>query len=45
MSAEAIELGKTRRTGNYKFVVTNQKGELVAHGQGMVYRKDDPLAI
>ena len=45
LSAEAIELGKTRRTGNYKFVVTNQKGELVAHGQGMVYRKDDPLAI
>jgi acyl-CoA thioesterase len=42
---EAIELDKTRRTGNYKFVVTNQNGELVAHGQGMVYRKDDQLLI
>jgi len=45
LSAEAIELDKTRRTGNYKFIVTNQNHEMVAHGQGMVYRKDDPLAV
>jgi len=39
--AEANEVAKTKRTGNYRFLVSNQNGELVAHGQGMVYRKDD----
>jgi len=43
--AEASEIDKTRRTGNYKFLVTNQKGESVATGQGVVFRKDDPLNI
>lgn len=43
--AEASEIDKTRRTGNYKFLVTNQKGESVAAGQGVVFRKDDLLNI
>jgi acyl-CoA thioesterase len=43
--AEASEIDKTRRTGNYKFLVTNQNGEPIAHGQGVVYRKDEPLSI
>jgi acyl-CoA thioesterase len=45
LTAEATEIDKTRRTGNYKFLVTNQKGESVAAGQGVVFRKDDPLNI
>ncbi len=43
--AEAGEVAKTKRTGNYRFLISNQDGELVAHGQGMVYRKDDPIQI
>ncbi len=43
--AEATEVARTRRTGNYRFLVTNQDGELVAHGQGVVYRKDQELEI
>ncbi len=43
LTAEAREVDLTRRTGNYRFLVRNQHGTLVAHGQGLVHRKDEPL--
>jgi len=43
--AEASEVGKTKRTGNYRFLVSNSNNELVAQGQGLVYRKDDPIQL
>ena len=43
--AEAKEIAITRRTGNYQFLVYNQNGELIAQGQGLVYRKDQPLEL
>lgn len=43
--AEASEVDLTKRTGNYRFLVRNQRGELIAHGQGLVHRKDMPLDV
>jgi len=45
LTAEASEMDKTRRTGNYKFLVLNQNGESITYGQGIVYRKDDELKL
>jgi len=45
LTAEASEMDKTRRTGNYKFLVTNQNGESITFGQGIVYRKDDEFKV
>jgi acyl-CoA thioesterase len=43
--AEASEVDLTRRTGNYRFLVKDQAGDLIAHGQGLVHRKDTPLGV
>lgn len=43
--AEASEVDLTRRTGNYRFLVKDLSGGLVAHGQGLVHRKDMPLSL
>ncbi len=43
--AEASEVDLTRRTGNYRFLVRNRTGDLIAHGQGLVHRKDTPLGV
>lgn len=45
LAAEASEVDKTRRTGNYRFLVKNQAGESVTFGHGLVYRKDDELKL
>lgn len=45
LTAEAGEVDLTRRTGNYRFLVKNQDGTLIAHGQGLVHRKDEPLSL
>lgn len=45
LTAEVGEVDLTRRTGNYRFLVRNQHGALVAHGQGIVHRKDEPLSL
>jgi acyl-CoA thioesterase len=40
--AEASEEKLGRRTGLYKIGVTTAEGELVASGQGLVYRQEPP---
>lgn len=43
--AEAGEVDLTKRTGNYRFLVKNRNGDLVAQGQGLVHRTDRPLDL
>ena len=41
--AEAREVNKTNRTGNYYITVKNQAGTLIASCQALAYRKKDNL--
>jgi len=41
--AEAKEVNKTNRTGNYYITVKNQDGKLIASCQALAYRKKDRL--
>jgi acyl-CoA thioesterase len=43
LRAEAEEVGRTARTGNYSIKVTDTKGELIAVCQALVYRKKGKL--
>jgi acyl-CoA thioesterase len=43
LKAEAKEINKTSRTANYYITVNNQKNELLAICQALVYRKKDKL--
>ncbi len=43
LMAEAVEVSKSRRLGNYTVNVTDGEGNLVALFQGLAYRKDEPL--
>ena len=41
--AEAKEVNKTNRTGNYYIMVKNRDGKLIASCQALAYRKKDKL--
>ena len=43
--AEAREISRNHKIGTYTVDVTNEKGEMIAIFQGMVYRKKDPLDL
>ncbi len=43
--AEAREISRNFKIGNYTVEVKDDQGELVAIFQGMVYRKQDPLPV
>ncbi len=43
--AEAREVSLHRKLATYEIKVTDEPGELIATFQGIVYRKDQPLAI
>ena len=43
LTARAIEVSRTRRTGTYDIRVTNQTGDLIAVCHALAYRKRDPL--
>jgi len=43
LCAEAKEMSKTKRIGNYDIKVRNNKGDLIATCQAMVYRKEEKL--
>jgi acyl-CoA thioesterase len=43
LTAEAKELSLTRKTANYDIKVTDEKEQLIAACQALVYRKEDPL--
>lgn len=43
--ADAREISKSYKIGNYTVEIKDQQGELVALFQGMVYRKQDPLPV
>ncbi len=43
--AEAREISKNHKIGTYTVDVTNEKGQLIAIFQGMVYRKKDPIDL
>ena len=41
--ADAREISKNHKIGTYTVDVTNEKGEMIAIFQGMVYRKSAPI--
>ena len=41
--AEAREFSRTHRTANYDIKVSDEKGQLIASCQALVYRKGEPL--
>ena len=43
LKAEATEISKTSRTGNYSIKVTDSEGDLIAVCQALVYRKKEKL--
>lgn len=43
--AEAREIGINHRIGTYTVDITNEKGEMIAIFQGMVYRKKDSIPL
>jgi len=43
LTAEAREFSRTAKTANYDIRVTDEKGNLVASCQALVYRKGTPL--
>jgi acyl-CoA thioesterase len=43
LCAEAKEVSKTERIGNYDIKVRNNRGDLIATCQAMVYRKQEKL--
>ncbi len=43
LTAEAREIHRTRRTGNYEIRVTDDSGRLIASSQALAYRKGEPL--
>jgi acyl-CoA thioesterase len=43
--AEAREISKNHKIGTYTVDVTNEKGQVIAIFQGMVYRKKDPIDL
>ncbi len=43
--AEAREVSRGHKLGNYTIEIKDDAGELVALFQGMVYRKQDPLPV
>jgi acyl-CoA thioesterase len=43
LRAEAREVAKTRRTGNYYITVTDEEERLIASCQALAYRKGDRL--
>jgi len=45
LMAEAREISKGFKIGNYTVNIKDEKGDLVALFQGMVYRKQEPLPV
>ena len=43
LTAVAKEINLTRRTGTYAIETRDEKGQLIANCQALVYRKDSPL--
>lgn len=43
ITAKATEDKLNKTTGSYRIVVENQKGDVLATAQGLVYRKDMPF--
>ncbi len=43
LTAEAKEFNQTRRTANYDIKVLDERGQLIAFCQALVYRKEKPL--
>lgn len=43
--AEAREIGINHKIGTYTVDITNEKGDMIAIFQGMVYRKKDPIDL
>ena len=43
LTAEAKEFSSTRRTANYEIKVSDDRGQLIAACQALVYRKENPL--
>lgn len=43
--AEATEVSRNPKLGTYSVTVTDERGDLVATFQGMVYRKKDPVPL
>ncbi len=43
LRAEAKEVSRSFKIGNYTVEIRDEQGDLVALFQGMVYRKQDPL--
>lgn len=43
--AEAREISVNHKIGTYTVDITNEKGEMIAIFQGMVYRKKDPIDL
>jgi len=39
LTAEATEISKTKRTGHYQMIVTDEEGDVVAQMHGIAYRK------
>ena len=44
LHATATEVGEPKRLGAYDVLVTDEKGEIIARFNGMVYRKNQKLA-
>lgn len=43
LRAESREIHRSRKTGTYSILVTDDQGDLVASCQALAYRKQDPL--
>jgi len=43
LTAEALEFSRTQKTANYDIKVVDEKNNLIASCQALVYRKGDPL--
>lgn len=39
LTAEATEISRTKRTGHYQMIVTDEEGDVVAQMHGIAYRK------
>jgi acyl-CoA thioesterase len=45
LRAEAVEVNRTRRTGNYQIRVRDEEERLIATCQALAYRKEERLAF
>lgn len=43
LTAEAVEINRTRKTATYEIKVRDESGSLLAACQALVYRKDSPV--